>query len=72
MGFWFLFLGKNEGITFPDNKIPSILGFIGIHDRSGYHIRYTILETFENLAMADDEEKMSAVNILLICLQGSN
>ena len=34
-GILFLFLGKNEGITFPDNEIPSILGFNGIHDGSG-------------------------------------
>ena len=32
------FFGKNEGITFPDNEIPSILGFNGIHDGSGYRI----------------------------------
>ena len=34
-GVLFLFFGKNEGITFPDNEIPSILGFNGIHDGSG-------------------------------------
>ena len=38
----FLFFGKNEGITFPDNEIPSLLGFNGIHDGSGYHIGYKI------------------------------
>ena len=47
----------NEGITFPDNEFPSILGFNGIHDESGYHIRYKMLDTFENLTMAEDEEK---------------
>ena len=51
---------KNEGITFPDNEIPSILGFNGIHDGSGYQdvyvIGYKMLDTFENLTMADDEE----------------
>ena len=57
-GVFFLFFGKNEGITFPDIKIPSILGFNGIHD--GYHIGYKMLETFENLTMADDEEKIFA------------
>ena len=56
-GVLFLFFRKNEGITFPDNKILSILGFNGIHDGSGYHIGYKMLETLENLAMADDEEK---------------
>ena len=38
-------VGKNEGITFPDNEIPSILGFNGIHDGSGYHIGYKMLDT---------------------------
>ena len=32
------FFGKNEGLTFPDKKIPSILGFGGIKDSSGSHI----------------------------------
>ena len=59
-GILFLFFGKNEGITFPDNGIPSTLGFNGIHDESGYHIRYKMLETFENLTMADDEENTFA------------
>ena len=31
-GVLFLFFGKNEGITFPDNEILSILGFNGIHE----------------------------------------
>ena len=68
----FLFFGKNEGITFPDNEIPSILGSNGIHDGSGYQIGYKMLETFKNLTMADDEEKILLVIFLLICLQGSN
>ena len=55
-GVLFLFFGKNEGITFPDNEIPSILGFNGIHDGSGYHIGYKMLDNFENLAMADEEK----------------
>ena len=56
-GVLFLFFGKNEGITFPANEIPSLLEFNGIHDGSGYHIGYKMLDTFENLTMADDEEK---------------
>ena len=59
-GVLFLFLRKNEGITFPDNEIPSILGFNGIHVGSGYHIGYKMLETFENLTTADDEEETFA------------
>ena len=57
MEFCSSFFGKNEGITFPDNKFPSILGFNGTHDGSGYHIGYKMLDTFENLAMTEDEEK---------------
>ena len=56
-GVLFLFFGKNEGITFPDNEILSIIGFNGIHVGSGYHIGYKMLDTFENLTVADDEEK---------------
>ena len=53
----FLFFGKNEGITFPDIEIPSILGFNGIDDGSGYHIGYKMLDIFDNLTMGGDEEK---------------
>ena len=52
----FLYFGINEAITFPDNKIPSILGVNVIHDRSGNCIGYKMLQTFENLTMADDDE----------------
>ena len=60
MVFYSYFFGKNEGITFTGNEIPSILGFNGIHEGSGYQIGYKMLESFENLAMADDEEKTFA------------
>ena len=56
-GVLFLFSGKNEEITLPDNEIPSILGFNVVHDGSFYHIGYKMLDTFENLTMTDDEEK---------------
>ena len=59
MEFYFSFFGKNQTITFPDNEVPSILDFSGIHDRSGYHIGCKMLDTFENLTMADDEEQIS-------------
>ena len=58
MEFCSSFVVKNEEITFPDNKIPSILGFNGIHDGSGYHIGYKMLDAFENLTMTEDEEKI--------------
>ena len=41
-GVLFLFFGKNEGVTFPDNEIPKILGFNGIHNGYGLVI---ILDT---------------------------
>ena len=59
-GVLFLFFGRNEGITFPYNEIPSIVDFNGIHDGSGYHNGYEMLETFENLTKAGDKEKTSA------------
>ena len=61
-GVLFLFFVKNVGITFLDNEIPSILGFNGIHDGSGYHIGYNMLDTFENLTLADDEERSFVVD----------
>ena len=61
-GVLFVFFGKNERISFPDIEILSILRFNGNHDGSGYHIAYKILEIFENLSMADDEEKTFAVD----------
>ena len=61
-GVLFLFFGKNGRITFTDNEMPSIIGLNGIYVGSGYHIGYKMLETFENLTMADDKEKFSAVD----------
>ena len=42
-GVLVLFFGKNERITFPDDEIPSTLGFEGIKDGSGTHIGYKML-----------------------------
>ena len=64
-GVLFPFFGKNEGITFPDNEIPSTLGFNGILEGSGFHIGYKILGTFENLTMTEDEEKTFVGDYLL-------
>ena len=52
-----MFFGKNEGITFPDEEIPSILGFEGIKDGSGTHIGYKMIDSFDNLALGDGEAK---------------
>ena len=56
-GVLVLFFGKNEGITFPDEEIPSILGFEGIKDGSGTHIGYKMIDSFDNLALGDEEAK---------------
>ena len=56
-GVLVLFFGKNEGITFPDEEIPSILGFEGIKDGSGTHIGYKMIDSFDNLALGDGEAK---------------
>ena len=60
-GVLILFLGKNEGITFSDKAIQSILGFKGIQDGSGTHIGYKMLEYSENLLMKDDDETKAYV-----------
>ena len=39
-GKYEILLGKHEGITFPSEKIPSIIGFEGIPDGNGIHIGY--------------------------------
>ena len=50
--------GKNEGITFPDYKNPSMLGFNGFHVESGYVIAYNMLGTVLYLTISDGEEKI--------------
>ena len=39
-GKYEVLLGKYEGITFPSEEIPSIIGFEGIPDGNGIHIGY--------------------------------
>ena len=56
-GVLVLVFGKNEGITFPDEEIPSILGFEGIKDGSSTHIGYKMIDSFDNLALGDGETK---------------
>ena len=56
MEFYSSFLVKTKEFL-SNNEVQSILGFNGIHDGSGYHIGYNMLDTFENLTMAVDEEK---------------
>ena len=49
-------LGKYEGITFPSEEIPSIIGFEGIPDGNGIHIGYK-MNPNENRLMKNDETK---------------
>ena len=58
MQFYSFFFDENEGLIIPDNEIPRILCFKGNQDGSGYHFLYNILDTFEILTRADDEEKI--------------
>ena len=48
-------MGKNEGITFPSQEIPSIIGFSGIPDGSGVHIGYKMESATSNRLMKSDE-----------------
>ena len=51
-----MLLGKYEGITFPSEEIPSIIGFEGITDGNGIHIGYK-MNPNENRLMKSDETK---------------
>ena len=48
--------GKYEGITFPSDEIPSIIGFKGVHDGRGTHIGYK-MDTTANKLMEKDDTK---------------
>ena len=49
-------LGKYEGITFPSEEIPRIIGFEGIPDGNGIHIGYK-MNPNENRLMKSDDTK---------------
>ena len=55
IGKFEILMGRNEGITFPSKKIPSILGFSAIPDGSGVHIGYKIKSATSNRLMKSDE-----------------
>ena len=55
-GNYEILLGKYEGITFPSEEIPSIIGFEGIPDGNGIHIGYK-MNLNENRLMKSDETK---------------
>ena len=49
--------GKNEGIIFPSEEIPSIVGFTGIPSKHGVHIGYKMITATSNKLMKSDETK---------------
>ena len=49
-------LGKNEGITFPSEEIPSIIGIKGIPDGNGIHIGYKMNPNANKLMKYDETE----------------
>ena len=49
-----ILLGKLEGITFPSEGIPSIIGFEGIPDGNGIHIGCKINPNENRLMKSDD------------------
>ena len=46
--------GKYEGITFPSDEIPSIIGFKGVPDGRGTHIGCKMDTTANKLMKKDD------------------
>ena len=56
-GKYEILFGKNEGITFPSEEIPSIVGFTGIPDKHGVHIGYKMNTATSNKLMKSDETK---------------
>ena len=55
-GKYEILLGKYEGITFPSEEIPSVIGFEGIPDGNGIHIGYK-MNPNENRLMKNDDTK---------------
>ena len=56
-GKYEIIFGKYEGITFPSEEIPSIVGFTGIPDGRGVHIGYKMDSVTSNRLMKSDETK---------------
>ena len=46
--------GKYEGVTFPSEEIPSVIGFKGIPDGNGIHIGYKIIPNANRFMKSDD------------------
>ena len=59
MEFYSCFLVNTKELIFRITNLKEIpLGFNGVHDGSGYHIGYKMLDTSENLTLSDDEGKI--------------
>ena len=56
-GKYEIIFGKYEGITFPSEEIPSIVGFTGIPDGRGVHIGCKMDSVTSNRLMKSDETK---------------
>ena len=56
-GKYEIIFGKYEGITFPIEEIPSIIGFKGIPDGYGIHIGYKMISTTAKQLMKNDDTK---------------
>ena len=53
-GKYQILFGKNEGINFPSEEIPSIVGFGGIPDTHGVNIGYKMNTATSNKLMKSD------------------
>ena len=53
-GKYEILFGKYEGITFPIEEIPSIIGFKGIPDGNGIHIGYKMIPNANRFMKSDD------------------
>ena len=56
-GKYEILFGKNEGITFSSEEIPSIVGFTGLPDEHDVHIGYKMNTATSNKSMKSDETK---------------
>ena len=49
-----ILFGKYEGITFPSEEVPNIIGFKGIPDGNGIHIGYKMIPNANRFMKSDD------------------
>ena len=56
-GKYEIIFGKYDGITFPSEELPNIIGFKIIPDGYGIHIGYKMILTTANRLMKNDDTK---------------